>query len=64
MARFALMLRDNGFPNDLSPDEMQAIFDRYRAWSRKVGRKGGEKLKNAGGKVMKRGSVTDGPYVS
>jgi hypothetical protein len=63
MSRFVLMLRDQGFPGDLSPEEVQAALGRYRAWSQKAGRVGGEKLKDHGGKVMKGKAVTDGPYV-
>ncbi|HEX9163017.1 MAG TPA: YciI family protein [Thermoanaerobaculia bacterium] len=63
MAKFVLMLRDQGFPSNLSPQELQDILGRYRTWSQKAGRTGGEKLKDRGGRVMKRGSVTDGPYV-
>ncbi len=63
MPRYALVLRDNGFPPGLSPTELQASLMRYKAWLEKVGRLGGEKLKDRNGKVMKRGSVTDGPYV-
>ena len=62
MARFALMLRDNGFPPGLSPQELQAALERYRTWSKKAGRLAGEKLVNHGGKVLKASGVTDGPY--
>ncbi len=62
MPKFVLMLRDNGFLGDLSPKELEAIFNRYRAWSQKAGRTGGEKLKDGEGKVMTRAGVTDGPY--
>jgi hypothetical protein len=62
MTKFALLLRDQGFPTDLSPEEVQAIIGRYKAWSQKAGRIGGEKLKDRKGKVMKNGSVTDGPF--
>ena len=64
MARFVLMLRDNGaFPTDMSAEEMQAIIGRYKAWGDKVRTTGGNKLKDGEGRVIKRGSVTDGPYV-
>ena len=63
MPKYALMLRDNGFPPGLSPTELQAALMRYKTWIDKVGRVGGEKLKDRNGRVMKRGSVTDGPYV-
>jgi hypothetical protein len=62
MAKFALMLRDSGLPPGLSPEELQAILGRYRTWSQKAGRVGGEKLRDRRGRVMKGDSVTDGPY--
>ncbi len=62
MPRFVLMLRDNGFPTDLSPKEIEAIINRYRAWGQKARQNGGEKLKDGEGKVMTRAGVTDGPY--
>src|SRR5688572_11820689 len=37
MPQFVLMLRDNGaFPQDISPEEIQGILERYGAWSKKV----------------------------
>jgi len=67
MAKFVLLLRDSGsFPGDMSPQEMQAVFERYRAWSGKLGRNSGEKLRDAEGRVVvrsgKKTSITDGPY--
>lgn len=71
MAQYVLLLRDNGsFPTDMSGEEMQAIIRRYKAWSdglRAEGRfKGGEKLKDREGRLMRRASsgvsVTDGPF--
>lgn len=72
MPNFMLLLHEH--PEDyapLSPDEMQAIVESYRAWSQALGAAGkllsGDKLtddagrhltRNAGGSVM----VTDGPY--
>ena len=63
MAKFALVLRDSGFPSGLSPEELQAILLRYRAWSEKAHRIAGAKLRDRSGRVMKGDSVTDGPYV-
>ncbi len=60
MPKFVLMFRDSSVP-DFSPEEMQAAIDRYRAWGAKVRGIAGERLKE-GGRVIKAGSVTDGPY--
>src|SRR4051812_10613915 len=62
MPRFALILRYAGFSPDLSPEEIQAILNRYRAWMQKNPRVGGEKLQERGGRVMRKSGVTDGPY--
>ena len=62
MAKFALILRDQGFPAGMSPQEMQTALERYRTWLNKVGRVGGEKLKDRNGKVVRASGVTDGPY--
>lgn len=61
MAEFILLLRDSGFPDNLSPEEMQAIIRRYRDW-----REGldvtGQKLVDGEGRVLTKAGVTDGPY--
>ena len=62
MAKFALLLRDQGFPAGMSPQELQKALERYRTWINKVGRVGGEKLKDRNGKVLRASGVTDGPY--
>jgi hypothetical protein len=67
MPQFLLMLRDSGtYPTDISPEEMQAIFERYGTWMAKV-RATGQKLHDQEGRVMVRKdngvAVTDGPYV-
>jgi hypothetical protein len=67
MPQFMLMLRDSGsFPQDISPEEIQAILSRYGQWSQKV-RATGQKLFDGEGRVIVRkdGGVaaTDGPYV-
>ncbi len=66
MPQYVLMLRDQGFPDDISPEEIQAIIDRYSVWSEKVGARGGQKLRDGEGRVLvkKDGglAVTDGPY--
>ncbi|HYB95296.1 MAG TPA: YciI family protein [Vicinamibacterales bacterium] len=71
MAQFILLLHDAGrWDADMSPDQMQAIIQRYIAWRAKVQQNGraieGHKLYDGQGRVM-RGSggalkVTDGPY--
>ncbi len=66
MPQFLLMLRDTGtYPDNMSPEEMQALFERYGAWMQKV-RASGEKLHDGEGRVLVRKdngvAVTDGPY--
>ena len=72
MAKFALLLHED--PKDfqnLTPEQMQANFQRYRAWGQKVREAGqmvgGHKLKDEGGRHLKsngdgRVHATDGPY--
>ena len=66
MPQFVLMLRDTGFPTDISPEEIQAIIARYGSWMAKVQAKG-QKLYDGEGRVVVRKdgglAVTDGPYV-
>ena len=71
MKTFIMLLHDAGFPADISPDEIQAIIQRYVAWRSKIQQNGrkvsGHKLTDGEGRVM-RGSgsqirITDGPYV-
>ena len=71
MARYLMVLRDSGeYPPDLSPEDIQQILERYRAWSSKVAQSGrlagGEKLRDGEGRVMRRNrsttAVTDGPF--
>lgn len=66
MPQFVLMLRDSGaFPENISPEEIQQILERYRTWSARVGAKG-QKLRDAEGRTVVRRdggvTVTDGPY--
>jgi hypothetical protein len=65
MPQFVLMLRDNGFPSDISPEEIQSIIERYGVWMEKV-RATGQKLHDGEGRVVVRNeggvAVTDGPY--
>ena len=71
MAQFMLIL--HGAPNNmanLSPTEIQAIVEKYSAWSGKLAAAGklvgGQKLTEEGGKVITKSgdrlSVVDGPY--
>lgn len=71
MPKFVLLLRDasHAYPN-MSPDEMQAVVQRYVAWRGKVQQNGrsimGHKLRDKEGRVVNgKGSalkITDGPY--
>jgi hypothetical protein len=71
MPKFMLLLHET--PSDFqgySPEQMQALVGRYRAWSKDLTRSGkhagSAKLKDEGGRhVRSRGGrvkVTDGPY--
>ena len=72
MSKFILLLHEgpNAFPPDISPDQIQAIIQRYVAWRQKVQQNGrkveGHKLTDGQGRVMKGSAgsarVTDGPY--
>lgn len=72
MPRFIVIPRDN--PADfaqVSPEQMQAIVQRYHAWSVGLAEQGhllmGEKLRDDAGKVLRGAggalSATDGPFV-
>lgn len=68
MPKFALFLRDDGRwnPQAMSPDEMQAIIQRYGQWRAKVQPALGHKLRDGEGRVMRKDSgslkVSDGPF--
>jgi hypothetical protein len=71
MPKFVLLLHDAGrFDPNMSPDQMQAIVQRYVAWRAKVQANGrsvmGHKLHDGEGRVMQGAGpavkVTDGPY--
>jgi hypothetical protein len=70
MKTFVMLLHDAGsFPADISPEQIQAIIQRYVAWRQKIqanGRKvDGHKLTDGAGRVMRGAGapkVTDGPY--
>jgi hypothetical protein len=70
MPQYMLLLHDTGTFPDLSPEEIQAVIQRYMAWRQKVASAGrnisGHKLKDREGRLL-RGKigapvVTDGPY--
>jgi hypothetical protein len=74
MAKYLMVARDSGdwatMAAGASPEEIQAILERYMAWSEKLMSSGnllsGEKLRDGEGRVLKgSGSalrVTDGPH--
>jgi hypothetical protein len=71
MPKFVLLLRDAGhFDPNMSPDEMQAIVQRYVAWRAKVQKNGssimGHKLHDNQGRVLNSTGgalkITDGPF--
>ena len=70
MSQYILILHESpGFMKDLSPEQIQGIIQKYKAWSEKLkatGRwVGGEKL-DASGRVLRGAGpktvVKDGPY--
>ena len=71
MPTYMFVLRD--IPQDyarITPEEMQRIIQKYRAWAGKLREQGvivsSDKLVDGSGKVMRRGKsplrVTDGPF--
>lgn len=66
MAKFMLIYRDPSQPTTPpSPEEMQAFLAMWGEWFEKCGAAivdGGDALK-PGGRVLKAGVVSDGPYV-
>lgn len=71
MPRYMLLLHESTTQDeDLGPEEIQAIIARYVAWSDGLRARGkligGEKLKDQGGRVLRREKdevvVRDGPY--
>lgn len=70
MDNYVLLLHETAISSDISPEEMQAIIARYKAWGQKLrdaGRMtGGNKLEDGTGRVMRgestRMRITDGPY--
>jgi hypothetical protein len=70
MKTFIMLLHDAGFPDDISPEQIQAIIERYVAWRQKIQQNGrkvsGHKLTDGQGRVMRgtagQTKITDGPY--
>lgn len=70
MPNYILLLhQEEGLRPDLSPDEIQAMIQKYVEWRKKVGNGrnvSGHKLRDAEGRVMRRSggaaTVKDGPY--
>ncbi|HLJ65626.1 MAG TPA: YciI family protein [Stellaceae bacterium] len=70
MAKFLILARDTGVRRDMSPESMQAVIQRYRAWTENLQKAGrlslANKLKDNEGRVLKRQggklAVTDGPF--
>lgn len=66
MSQYLIVLRDADWnPASLSPEELQAIMKKYRAWVDRLAGKG-NKLRDGEGRVITRDAgsftVTDGPY--
>jgi hypothetical protein len=71
MPEYMLLLHDAETPGKrFSPDEMQAVIQRYSVWMRRLAESGqllgGQKLTDNDGRVMRKTNdqlaVTDGPY--
>jgi hypothetical protein len=67
MSQFMLLLYDN--PSDwqkVSPEEMQAAIEKYRAWTKKPFTKDSKRLADDPGRVIRsqggQPRATDGPY--
>ena len=71
MPKFMLLLHETpGHFQDITPEQMQVMIERYRTWSQGLAQAGkmagGSKLKEEGGRHLRssggRVEVTDGPY--
>ena len=68
MQKFIYLLHESSTATEgLSPAEIQALIQRYKAWSQGMAEKGllvaGHKLQDGTGRVLKEGKVTDGPFI-
>lgn len=71
MPKFMLLLHETpGHFQDITPEQMQAMIERYRSWRQGLAQAGklvsGAKLKEEGGRHLRsnhgRVEITDGPY--
>jgi hypothetical protein len=67
MPQYVQLLYDNSSAlRSLSPEEMQKALEKYMAWSQKPFTKGGKRLAEDHGKIIRpqagKPRVTDGPY--
>ena len=70
MESYLLLLHETTVMPDMSPEEMQAVIARYKAWGQKLaaaGRiAGSNKLEDGTGRVLRGNGgemrITDGPY--
>lgn len=65
MQEFLLILKGDGMA-DLAPEELQRLFEEYKAWVGELGERylAGQRLQNAGALVSdKHTIITDGPFL-
>jgi len=70
MAKYMLLLRDDGKYRELNPEEVQSVIARYSAWRDSLQKSGklvsSDKLRDREGRVLRRDQskivVMDGPY--
>mgnify|MGYP000128410933 CR=1 FL=1 len=71
MNKYLLLLHEDPTSYaDFSPDDMQAIVEKYSAWNQQMAEAGkllrGQKLEDGTGRVLRAGkgkpTITDGPY--
>ena len=66
MREYLLILKGDGM-NNLSPNELQGMFQNYQSWVDKLGEKylGGQRLEENGALLTSKeaGLVTDGPFL-
>jgi len=66
MREYLLILKGDGM-KDMSPNDLQAMFQEYQAWVKELGGKyvGGQRLENNGALLTSREEpvITDGPFL-
>lgn len=66
MKEFLLILKGDGM-NELSPGDVQAVFEKYQKWVADLGENylGGQRLEEKGALLKSRGTpvLTDGPFL-